>query len=226
MIDATQLDNPVWSALCSGQAHMARVNGLARRYAPEVTPLAGLREMSPRAFSDLRAMTETGEVVGLVNAAPFAVPSGWTVMREIVIAQMLCTLAPPSTAEGFVELAEGDVPDMVEIVAATEPGPFRPGTIGMGRFIGYRSPEGRLMAMAGERMRLDGATEISAVCTWPEFRGRGLARSLVTRLAADIHAQGRLPFLHVKTDNAARQLYESLGFAVRGPVHFKVLAAA
>ncbi len=226
MIDLRQLDNPVWSALGSGHAHMARVNGLARRYAHEVTPLVGLAEMSSQAFSDLRALTEAGEVVGLVHATPFAVPSGWTVMREITIAQMTCPVAPSATADGFVDLGEGDAHDMVELVKATEPGPFRPGTIGMGRFIGYRSPEGRLMAMAGERMRLDRATEISAVCTWPEFRGRGLARALVARLAADILAQGRLPFLHVKTDNAARQLYESLGFAVRTPVQFKVLAAA
>ncbi len=113
---------------------------------------------------------------------------------------------------------------MVALATATEPGPFRAGTIGMGRYFGLKTDDGRLMAMAGERMRLDGFVEVSAVCTWPEFRGRGLAKTLVSAVAAMIAAEGSVPFLHVKTENeGAIALYEKLGFRKRARLVFKVM---
>ena len=220
------LDNPVWNALGSRQRDMAQCNGAARRYDREVTPLVGLERTDVAAFADLRAMVEPAEVVGLVRAAPYSVPQGWTVMREITIDQMICDAVPGATDIELIALGLADAPEMLDLAKATEPGPFRAGTVRMGRYRGIRDADGRLMAMAGERMRLDAFTEISGVCTWPEFRGRGLAKALVSALAVEIANEGRTPFLHVKTDNAARLLYEKLGFRVRTQVHFKVIAAA
>ena len=113
------------------------------------------------------------------------------------------------------------------MATATEPGPFRAGTLGMGRYFGLRADDGRLMAMTGERMRLGQLTEVSAVCTWPEFRGRGLAKALVAHVSALIAGEGRVPFLHVKTENAAAiALYEKLGFVVRRELTFTVVRPA
>ena len=103
---------------------------------------------------------------------------------------------------------------MLELTAATQPGPFAARTYEMGRYLGVRV-DGRLVAMAGERLRLAGATEISAVCTDPAFTGRGYARALMLPLMAKAVAEGQLPILHVKTENGAKHLYEKLGFRVR-----------
>ena len=94
----------------------------------------------------------------------------------------------------------------------------------MGRYLGIRAG-GRLIAMAGERLQLDGATEISAVCTHPDFQGHGYARTLMAALIADAAEQGRQPFLHVKSENGAKRLYEKLGFAVSRVIHLTLIAS-
>jgi predicted GNAT family acetyltransferase len=137
---------------------------------------------------------------------------------------MVCEALAPQPATPLLRLAPDDVPDMVDLAKRTEPGPFLHGTIRMGAYFGLRSPEGRLMAMTGQRMHLPGLREISAVCTDPDFRGRGLALALVSAVATGIVAGGETPFLHVKTENeGAKRVYEKLGFRVRRSVHFIVL---
>jgi ribosomal protein S18 acetylase RimI-like enzyme len=89
-------------------------------------------------------------------------------------------------------LGTTDVPEMLELTAASEPGPFLPQTIQMGSYFGIRAGDGRLVAIAGERLRSTAFAEISAVCTHPEFRGHGYARDLTTFLAAQIRAAGLL----------------------------------
>jgi hypothetical protein len=93
----------------------------------------------------------------------------------------------------------------------------------MGRFIGVKQG-GRLVAMAGERLRPEGHTEVSGVCTHPEYRGKGYARGLMRIVAARILARGETPFLHSYAHNAgAIALYESLGFRVRSGIVLTVL---
>ena len=115
---------------------------------------------------------------------------------------------------------------MLALTAATEPGPFLAETIQMGRYFGIRSNDGRLIAMAGERLKLDGFTEISAVCTAPEFRGRGFARTLVAYLVAQTLNEGKMAFLHVKAENGAKILYQKLGFCVRRTIQLIVISPA
>jgi predicted GNAT family acetyltransferase len=117
-----------------------------------------------------------------------------------------------------------DVPEILALADATKRGPFSAGTIGMGRYFGFRSADdGRLVAMAGERLRLTGYTEISAVCPDSAFRGRGYARTLVAGLVAQGLADDCTPFLRVKTENGAKALYEGLGFHARRAIQLMVL---
>jgi predicted GNAT family acetyltransferase len=121
------------------------------------------------------------------------------------------------------ELADTDAAEMLALAQLTQPGPFLTRTHTMGRFMGIRIG-GRLAAMAGERFRFPGYTEVSAVCTHPDFRGRGLARRLSATVAAAIEARGERPFLHAwRTNRAAISLYESLGFELRTEVNVAVL---
>ncbi len=221
------LDNLAWHALTTAHRGLGETNGRAARYRRDLSPLAGLSDYSAEPFADMAALVPAGDAVGIVAAADYSVPENWELLQTIIVEQMVC-LHPPTVPEAArVKLTELDVPQMVELATATEPGPFRPGTIGMGRYFGFKADNGRLMSMAGERMRLDGLSEISAVCTWPEYRGQGLAKTLVASLCAMLVAEGRVPFLHVKVENAgAIALYEKLGFRIRKRLAFKVMRPA
>lgn len=224
MIDFSPLDNPVWSSLASGHSAMARVHGAAARYPSDISPLSAVRESSPQAFADLRALAKPDEIVGLVTAFAVSVPADWEVVLSRFIDQMVCEAFQPASAIEPLLLSDKDVPEMIALTRLTQPGPFEHGTIGMGKYLGVRSEDGALMAMAGQRMSLPKFREISAVCTDPAHQGKGYAGRLMTILAREIIADGKTPFLHVKTENAsAKHLYAKLGFRVRKPMHFNVI---
>jgi predicted GNAT family acetyltransferase len=228
-LEPLALDNPVWSALagCGTHAAMAQRHGLAARYPRDVSPLAGLRGPSPQAFGDLRTMVDVDEEVWLLTPDPLDLPPEWEVVRARYIDQMVYAgprpAQPVAHAWPLLPLGADDVPDMIALAAETKPGPFVRKTISMGRYLGVRSADGKLAAMSGTRMALEEFTEISAVCTSPEARGAGHARALMLALMAQIEASGKTPFLHVKTENGAKQVYEKLGFAVRREICFSVI---
>ena len=224
MVDFGRLDNPVWSALEQRHRSIARSTGLAARYLKDVSPFAALREPTPKAFADLRTLVPPGEFVGLVTADGIAIPDDWQTVAHRFIDQMVWGAAAPSAGIALPALGDADVADMLALTTLTEPGPVPAGTIRMGSYFGIWSSDGTLAAMAGERMKPEGFTEISTVCTHPDHRGKGYARTLVEAAAARIFDDGRVPFLHVKTENGAKILYEKLGFSVRAKVHFTVIA--
>ena len=224
MTSSSMLDNPIWHALQSQHRSFRQEHGLAARYPADITVFVGLAESTSDAFADLAKLVQPGETVALSTAEPLDVPADWEVLRSRQVDQMVCEHLEGPVTTPDLQLEMADVPEMLALAAATEPGPFASGTIKMGRYYGIRSPEnGRLAAMAGERLRLTGHTEISAVCTDPAFRGKGLARILVAGLAAKVLAEGSTPFLHVKTENGAKKLYEALGFRVRRAVQLTVI---
>lgn len=225
-MDEEPLDNAIWSALTSVHAPLAMRREGAAKYPADISPLAGMEAMVPEAFSDLAALTPHGEQVAFFTAKPVAVPRGWALIRERWMDQMVCEAPPAAVGQQFIELSPADDADMLALASATEPGPFLPNTPRMGRYIGLRDGQGRLVAMAGERLRLDRFTEVSAVCTAPEHCGRGYAAALVAVMARAIFAEGRTPFLHVKTENGARRVYERLGFRVRRAIRLTVVAPA
>jgi ribosomal protein S18 acetylase RimI-like enzyme len=216
MSDASVLDNPIWHALNSRHRFLNCGTGLAARYPAEVARFVGLALPSAEAFADLARLVQPREPVALCSPEPLDLPPAWQALQSRSLEQMVCPRLEGDAPHLGLPLGVADVPEMLALAVATEPGPFSPGTIRMGRYHGFRSGDDRrLVAMAGERLRLDGYTEISAVCTDPAFRGRGYAKRLVTGLAARALAEGSIPFLHVKTENGAKGLYEALGFRVR-----------
>jgi len=217
------LDNPIWFALTTEHRALARSHGLARRYPPDISPLAAFLHPTPDAFADLQRLVSPGEHVALFTASSLDVPGNWRVDRSRWIDQMICeaSLAPQPVAP--LPLGTTDVPEMLELAAVTEPGPFLPQTIRMGRYFGIRASDGRLVAMAGERLQDTAFTEISAVCTRPDFRGRGYARDLTTFLTTQILATGKTPFLHVKSENGAKVVYQQIGFRLRTAICLTVI---
>jgi predicted GNAT family acetyltransferase len=201
---------------------------LARRYAADVNLFASACDDTPAALTALTALVQPGDRVFLLQVPDIVVPAGLTPLKAAKGVQMIATR--PVRAAGpdddIVELTDADAPEMLALARLTEPGPFLTRTHRMGTFRGIRIG-GRLAAMAGERFQFPGYTEVSGVCTHPDFRGRGLARRLSAAVAARIEDRGEQPFLHAwKSNRPAIALYESLGFEIRAEVDVKVLACA
>jgi predicted GNAT family acetyltransferase len=199
---------------------------MARRYAADVNLFAAARDDSAEALTALTELVHPGERVFLADVPDVAVPSGLDLIKSAKGVQMVATRSIQVVAEGdddIVHLTDADAPEMLALATLTEPGPFLARTHTMGTFRGIRIG-GRLAAMAGERFRFPGYTEVSGVCTHPDFRGRGLARRLSAAVAAHIESRGERPFLHAwKTNSVAISLYESLGFELRTEINIKVL---
>lgn len=230
--DEHVLDNPVFHAVRGPQRGLGRSTPLAARFDPAVAPFGGLADVpTPQAWEDLAAIVGPGGLVSLAGDPP-PPPPGWTVNRRIEGVQMLghgvaSVLEDEADSHpasgGPVRLGTDDVPAMLALVAAAQPGPFLPRTVEFGGYLGVRH-RGRLVAMAGERLRPPGHAEISAVATHPDHRRQGLARRLVLEVAAGILDRGELPFLHASAANTtAIRLYGSLGFTVRRTLTFLVL---
>jgi ribosomal protein S18 acetylase RimI-like enzyme len=224
LADPKQLERPPWSALTTTHSAFALGDDRARRYRPEFSPLAALRDKSDECLQALHAAMQPGEIVGLFDADPIAGGGDLKVIVHKTVEQMVYEAihAPPSD-DAHIALAPADVPDMMRLVELTQPGPFEARTIALGAYIGIRAG-GKLVAMAGERMRFPGFTEISAVCTHPDHRRRGHSSALVRALMRNIIDRGETPFLHIFSDNfAAGSLYEHLGFSHRRTLTVTVL---
>jgi predicted GNAT family acetyltransferase len=219
------LDRPVWESLITDHASLSEGNALARRFARDVHLFAAACDDTPAALAALAALVKPEESVFLLQVPAILIPPGLVEIKAAKGVQMVATRSMTAATRGsdIVMLGDADAPEMLALAELTEPGPFLARTYTMGTFIGIRIG-GRLVAMAGERMRLPGYTEVSGVCTHPEFRGRGFARRLSAAVAAGIEARGDRPFLHAwKTNHSAISLYEGLGFKFRTEVNVAVL---
>lgn len=218
------LNNVIWSALTSRQASLAIGEETALRFPADIAPFAAMPSISPDGFDALTRMTQPGERVAFFTPEKFVPPSHFVIERDEPLDQMVgLAVQKPVNMDDVITLGADDVPDMLALVALTQPGPFAARTYRMGKYLGIRI-DGQLVAMAGERMNLDGYTEISAVCTHPDFRGRGFPARLVMAVSNGIVGRGDTPFLHVLPDNlAASSLYRKLGFEVRRTAQLTVL---
>ena len=213
--DEALLDNPVYAALCGPHARFAQVRGRARRYPADVAPFLALPS-SPSAqdWQDAAELLTPGTFAAMRYGGA-ELPDAWRAVDAFDLVQMIGEGVIGVDCPEAIPLGAADVPEMLELVAQTAPGPFLTRTIELGDYLGIRG-DGALVAMAGERFQLDGWTEISAVCTKPDHRGRGLASQLVGALTAGIQLRSERAFLHVlSTNTGAIRLYEELGFRVR-----------
>ena len=218
---AHPLDDVIWNALAGVHAPLARGDDRARRYRPEIAPFAAMREDSDEARAALAALADPGEQVVTLGAPDFDPGPAFEVQGAKELVQMVCgdLRGQPRDLGRFVPLGDGDIAQMLSLVELTQPGPFRERTIDFGGFRGHK-PAGRLVAMGGRRMQLDGFTEVSGICTLPEYRGQGLARDLVLMLSRELLESGKTPFLHAFSDNGpAIALYEQLGYVIRARPH-------
>jgi predicted GNAT family acetyltransferase len=217
--------NPAYAALTGPHTGFAEVRGNVRVYPADIAPFLGLPlEPSEQDWSDTAALIGPDRVVAVKQPA-LVVPDSFKVELEIDLVQFVAPSGLGVEDAELVVLGPDDVPQMLALTALTDPGPFRARTIELGTYLGLRY-DGELIAMAGERYRLPGYTEISAVCTHPEHRGRGLATRLIRAVAAGIEQRGDRPFLHTGTSNlTAIRLYETLGFTVSNRTKVTVFQA-
>lgn len=219
------LDNPIWHALNTLQeAHGVR-NEKAALYRRGVSPFAALG--AEGSLEDLALLAQSEQIVIFMRSAsmPVAPVPGWELLGEVPTLQMICLQPEKAVASTADELDSTDVEQMLSLAKLTDPGPFQQHTLQLGRYLGVKE-NGELIAMAGERFRLPGWTEVSGVCTHPDQQGRGLAKALVSDLVHHITALGGRAFLHVRlgspSEKVAIAAYEKLGFEQ----HQEVIAQA
>src|SRR3989454_4944981 len=218
------LDNPVWSALSTTHAPFAQGDNLAKRYPVDVAPFAATRDQSPESYHSLAQLLGPGGTAALPLGAMPDLPADWTLVRRIDSAQMVWNgTSPPPVKHRIEDLNISHVDEMLALVELTKPGPFIKRTLELGTYLGIREA-GQLVAMAGERLKPYGYTEISAVCTHPDYRGRGYASSLVSILIQRIAKWNEIPFLHVPKESVdAIRVYEKLGFKTRRNMNIAVM---
>ena len=217
------LDRAGWHALNGPHSHLAEIHGMARRYPADISPFNAVADVSnPKAWKDLRELLGP-EGVAIVIADSVEVPEGWHIVEKFPGVQMSGEDVVGVHDAELVKLDISNAPEMLDLIARTEPGPFLPRTVELGGYLGVRI-DGELVAMAGRRLNPPGWVEISAVCTAPEHRGKGYAARLVLAVAAGIQVSGQKPFLHTGAGNEnAIRLYEKLGFKIRIAPNFNIL---
>lgn len=214
------LDNPFWSSLRSLHRGIALHAGDVSRYPAEYAPFLGVAEEGQRVEAELEALVAPAESVYLIGVAPEP-PPGWRLDAFRPLAQMIrATPLPVADGPEILPLGEAHRADVLALTALVYPHYFRARTMDMGRYFGIYQ-DGRLAAMIGERLGTGECREMSAICTHPDFHGRGYAGRLTAMLTNDTLARGALPFLHVSHENPrALGLYERLGFRHRRDIGF------
>ena len=226
----TELDNPAWHALAGEQREFGLVGARAARYRADVSPIAAVADDSSAALAELAGFAKQGEYVALFREGelPAESESMWRLAAVVSLSQWVCPAPPapsPDAAE-WLELGEDHAAAMYRLAKETDPGPFERYTHRLGNYIGVVE-NGQLVAMAGERICMPGFREVSAVCTAPNYTGRGYARALVSELVRRQQRAGCTSFLHVRSGSPAeaqaKRAYRKVGFVQRMNAHMSVL---
>lgn len=221
------LDHIVWHSLAGAHRGFTSGTSTARRYAAGFSPIVGFADPAAPDFAALESCCEPDTHFYCAGWSGVA-PRGWQILDDSGGHQMLWQTPPPPPEAGFAvtRLESQRVPQMLALASAAELPLFGPRSIELGEYVGVFE-EGELVAMAGERMTAGRFREISAVCTHPEFRGRGHARRLVAELVRRQLQRGETPFLHVMHDNtAAVAVYRHVGFRHHQDVVLRVVRRA
>jgi predicted GNAT family acetyltransferase len=218
------LDNPAFNALISNNKHLANGTEQAKHFADNVAPFVGLRDNSDNDFQQLYELLPYDRPAVFIKDVEQQFSKDWSVLRAMRVPQMIFDKpAENNPSVEIVELTDEHIPQMLSLTKLTNPGPFLERTIEFGHYRGIFDGE-ELVAMAGQRMHAFNYAEISAVCTHPDYLGRGYARHLLLNQAHRIQAEGDIPYLHVlSTNERALKVYKGLGFAIRKEMYFYVL---
>jgi predicted GNAT family acetyltransferase len=221
------LDRPVWASLTTRHRAFAEGEAGAKRYQPSIVPFAASRDDSPDNLRDLGALVGTGETVMLLQKGEIHLPATLQAVVQATGVQMIADREMEAFEDERIEqLTPADATEMLALATLTKPGPFTARALAIGRFWGIRE-DGRLVAMAGQRMAQPGFVELSGVCSHPDVRGRDLGRLLSRYAAGRIREGGDWPYLHAYASNvAAIRLYESIGFVLRAEMFGAVVARA
>jgi ribosomal protein S18 acetylase RimI-like enzyme len=213
--DEELLNNPAYAALSGPHARFAEASGRALRYPADVAPFLGLpTEPAERDWRDAAELVPPGTEAAVIRGA-VSIPQAWKRTRSFEVVQLIGEHVNGIDEPEAISLGLADVSEMLALVRETNPGPFLTRTVELGDYVGIRRGD-RLIAMAGERLHLEGWTEISAVCTAPNDRRQGLASRVVNALIAGIERRSERAFMHVlATNTSAIRLYEALGFRPR-----------
>ncbi|MDQ0325147.1 ribosomal protein S18 acetylase RimI-like enzyme [Rhodopseudomonas julia] len=219
-LEEENLRRPIWTALATRHAHLAEGGAGARRYPADISPFAASGDDCAESLAALERLCRLGERMVFLQRDPVALPEGFAVALEADGVQMVGEGPFPRIEDArIVPLGPDDAEAMLALAELTKPGPFSLKAQRLGRFWGVKE-NGRLIAMAGERLKLPGMTELSGLCTRPEVQGRGLGRLLLAFVAGEIVARGERVFLHAFASNEnAIRLYETAGFRLHTHLH-------
>lgn len=215
------LQNPVFSALSTGDKHLSFGNDRVKYFHEDVSPYVGFEEENASGFDELYELLPAGRRILFAKPTPILIPRRWQLQHEIKGLQFVYEgRRIDDTFSNIVQLTDEHVDAMIELVKLTKPGPFGKRTIDFGYYHGIFD-DGKLVAMTGQRLHAENYTELSAVCTHPDHLGKGYASALMQHQMQIILNHGQTPFLHVRADNdRAIAVYHRLGFVVSGPMNF------
>ncbi|GGB02522.1 GNAT family N-acetyltransferase [Mucilaginibacter rubeus] len=219
------LDNPAWNALSTGNKAFAGGNDIAKYFPKEVSPFVAIPEISAENFNLLYDTIPFESHFIFIAPHDVVIPEQWNIVHYLKCLQMVFEGEVPAgfADDDLLPLTEQHVHQMIELTQLTNPGPFIERTIEFGHYHGIFDRD-KLVAMAGQRLNPAPYAEISAVCTHPDYLGRGYAGKLLLNQAKRIKAASEIPFLHVKSENErAIKVYEKLGFVTRKEMSFYVL---
>ncbi|MBC7488310.1 MAG: GNAT family N-acetyltransferase [Cytophagaceae bacterium] len=220
------LDNPVWAALISENYKLSLGNDTARYFKSDVSTFAGVKEFTETNFKMLYDFIPFETPVPIFTDQKLVTAGPWKIITKVDSYQMLYTehVEEKTKDTEIVKLNEHHVPEMMALTKLTNPGPFLPRTIDFGNYEGILN-EGKLVAMAGQRLHSGDFVEISAVCTHPDHLGKGYARQLILNQIRNIQSRKETAYLHVRLDNErAVKIYEKMGFQIRKNIFIYILS--
>ena len=220
------LDNPVWHAMISGNAALTQGTAAVKTFPPDISPIVGLAEYNTAHFNALHHLISFNRTALIFSVNALTIPGSWKIVLQLTGFQMIYTadaLPEIESDNAVTSLTDEYISQMLALTKLTNPGPFSARTIDFGYYEGIFE-DGKLVAMAGQRLHPYQYTEISAVCTHPNHAGKGYAKQLLLRQVHRMIIGGNIPLLHVKEENSkAINMYKRLGFEIRSGMFFYVL---
>lgn len=218
-LEENKLDNPVWNSLSESHSKFAIDYKGTQFYNPDYCPFGGFTELETTlgATNQYSALAENFFIVGEKPE----ITDSLKIVKELVCLQMVIyNKIELSITSEIVKLTEKHNEELVELVNLVQPGYFKNKTPELGNYYGIFK-DNQLIAITGERMKMNDFTEISAIITHPDHTGKGYAKQLIAHCVNAIFSESKIPYLHVVESNSgAIALYEKLGFVTRRKMSF------